>query len=225
MLKKVIKKIRYSRLRKASHSLHDLNHTGNSLPKGQGPEALSKWYEAEILRASSHINELERSIGIDSTCHKGCSKCCQHIIFINPVEYELIKYNIGKIDPIIGEDIRLKAAEICDIVRTAKLPIKFTEEFSPNEQGSIKQSYFEKNLECPLLGENKECLIYNIRPLVCLTYRSYGNKKQCALTYTPQYGHAYIGWGSHMTSTMYENYPVQNEKHQLLAFALTQILS
>lgn len=225
MFKCFIKRIKYHKLISKAKSFFKNNDSGESLQKTSDLRVLTKWYSNEILYISNQIDDLESESNIICSCGKECSGCCQQAIFINSVEFEILKYNILKLNRSVKEKIKCKSKNICDVIQKTKVPMRFSQPLTMVEQQSINEQYFDENLMCPLVGENNECLIYHIRPLVCLTYRNYGDRKKCALTYTPELGHAYTCCDAKIRTKMNNSCFSENGNHMLLASALNEILN
>ena len=224
MFNKLTKIVNYHRLINQGDSFLRKNESGNIELMEPDINTLSQWYSNELVFASHQMDDLEKNKKISSSCKKGCFECCNQAVYINPVEFELLNHHMLKLSRKKQEVIKKKAIYICNQVKDTGIPLFFKEEISNKKQKAIKRYYFEKNLNCPLLGESGECLVYPIRPLVCLTYRSYGEKEACRSSHGPKYGHVYKYFGQKITEEMYDSYSVASEGHRLIAFALKEIL-
>lgn len=224
MFKRTIKSFRYLRLKNKSNTFFGENQAGNMLSRDPGLRTLTQWYSNEILSFSNRMNDFERQNRMVSSCKKGCVECCRQAIYISPAEYDILKYNIVSLNLNVKKQIKYKSKAICNRIRYTTIPMKFSRAMTSKEQRSINKQYFEKNLMCPLVGENNQCLIYPIRPLVCFTYRSYGDRAECATTYTPDFAHAYIACDASIRSKLESSYLPKSDDYRLLVAALNEIL-
>lgn len=223
MIRNLIKRIKFVKLVKNAHNHFRNRHSGNILFTNNNIKVFSLWYKNEIDWLSVEMDIYEDKMNLKNTCRKGCSECCKQLILINPTEYENIKYNIKLLKKDQKAEIREKAKEICNIIKDSGIPMKFSKILTPEEQADINRTYFSYGLKCPLLKDN-ECILYHARPLVCVTYRNYGNNLDCEKSYNPPFGYPYVCLDVKTTPKMYNYYIPKSQNYRLLAYALTEIL-
>lgn len=181
------------------------------------------WYKNELKWLSQQIDDYEELMRMLSSCRKGCSSCCKQSILINPTEFEYFKYVLSKLDNKTITDIKRKAKNICNLLNTEGISLAYSKVLNFEEQAILSKKYFDLDIECPLLNEG-ECLIYESRPLVCATYRSYGDSKDCAKGDAPEFGYPYVCLDGKTTLKMYDYLQPQSPNFRLLPFAIKEIL-
>ncbi|WP_252247037.1 hypothetical protein [Clostridium sp. ZBS4] len=224
MLKHIIKIYKYSKLIRNADSFLASKHYGNFLINVSDIKTLSCWYSNEIQWSTAQIDNLEKKYRINSCCKKACFECCKQSIYINPAEYEILKYNILRLDYKTKAKLKLEAKNICAAIKKTQIPTKFSKGLTEKEQEDINKEYFQFQFKCPLLNCDRECICYDIRPSVCWTYRNYGDAIDCSGTCTPPYGHPYISSGTRVTKKLYETYIQKSQNYRLLPYAIYEIL-
>lgn len=68
------------------------------------------------------------------------------------------------------------------------IPTDFTE--FANETLKHSEEYFNMHLMCPFNNEKGECIVYDIRPIVCWGYRNYGKERDCEKKCNPKHVYA-----------------------------------
>ncbi|MDY0360508.1 MAG: YkgJ family cysteine cluster protein [Desulforegulaceae bacterium] len=105
-------------------------------------------------------------------CKKGCDKCCTINIAATSLEAELIIRKIGpslkkKLENYLEYEKFMPKTTINTIANLSLTDLDIPEEYMP-----------QTNIKCPFLDE-KECMIYDIRPLACRIQLSFTD---CAIT-------------------------------------------
>ena len=139
---------------------------------------------------------LTNTIGVE-TCISGCGKCCEHNI-ARSMTIEAILAN----SMLAGTGKLRKALTLAEgwlLERDSKL--KIYEGLS-----RVKDTYITPQLrqeldivtygQCPFLTEKKQCLVHDVRPLVC---RAYGVTRAVSSWYCPRK----IGKGESVTQHQY----------------------
>lgn len=133
------------------------------------------------------IDQVEREAGIQPSCVKGCNACCRQSILVTRFETDMILDYVNQ-----HYDAETVAAVRRRIEETAaKLDEAFghppKNEFEMaamfKNQDKLKEQYFQLQLNCPMLNEQGECMVYPVRPAGCWSYRSYGNPADCDKDY------------------------------------------
>jgi len=99
-------------------------------------------------------------------CKKGCDKCCTINIAATSLEAELIMKKIGiklkkKLENYLKYERFMPETTINAIANLSITDLDIPEEYIP-----------DTNIKCPFL-DNKECMIYDIRPLACRVQLSF----------------------------------------------------
>jgi len=131
------------------------------------------------------LKEIENESKI-TPCKQGCvhSTCCNEYVDANLQECEAIVYYLYQNENILAaflknyEIWRQKEKETFEIYKERetlrreirafkKPPIQKMERF----KHGLQEQYYKLNLSCPFL-DNNQCLIYEVRPLMCVAYYS-----------------------------------------------------
>lgn len=214
---------KYYNLSKNSKDLDKYLIYLNELLKSSNKNDLLLWYSNEIIGATNSITNLENKCKIKNCCSKGCSSCCKQSIYISPAEFHILKHKLKNLDTISQIKLKNKAHEVCSKIDQNKIPLSTNKPISYSDQAIINNEYYKLNIPCILL-DNNLCSIYEIRPVVCWSYRNYRRKKDCQLNGTPKYGLPYIDLGVYVTNRMYKYIKVNFIDYYLLPYAIDKIL-
>jgi Fe-S-cluster containining protein len=159
------------------------------------PLALLKWYRECIKWATQNIDNVEKYCGARCTCSCGCNFCCKQAIAVSSTEMLMIKKYIFNFDKTTKNSIYKKCVTINKTLSANELTddMLMKKPFEKYEK-LVQEKYFSLNLDCPLLGDNGACLIYEIRPDLCWSYRSYGDPQLCATSYDVDTTVKYDDW-------------------------------
>jgi Fe-S-cluster containining protein len=160
---------------------------------GKSRESFCQSYTKEkkkaiILVTQKLLKDIE-SEGKTTPCKQGCvySTCCNEYVEANLQECEAIVYYLYKNENILEaflknyEIWRQKEKEALEIYRkreTVRREIHALKNPSIQKiqrmerlEDELWQRYYKLNLPCPFL-DNNQCLIYEVRPLMCAAYYS-----------------------------------------------------
>lgn len=184
----------------------------------------TKWISKEIVNATNMIDFVEQNCKLECKCIKGCSGCCSQAIYINPAEYEILKYYIKSLDKKAKKHLNNKANHICNSVNESLVPFEILN-IKETNSFDINVEYSKLNLPCLFLEDNT-CSIYNIRPISCWTYRQYNDKKNCDILNNLKYDYNYSGIGNYVASKMYKCgiKLVNHNRYYLLPYAIRKII-
>lgn len=101
------------------------------------------------------------SEGVPTTCTKGCSHCCSLQIYISLPEAVAI-----------AERMSQTPARLKQMVQKCEEHI--------GKQQLNQSAHFKQNLPCMFLTNNKECSIYDVRPMPCRHHYAVTPPESCA---------------------------------------------
>jgi len=145
----------------------------------------SKWIDAISQKLLKGIE----SEGKTTPCKQGCiySTCCNEYVEVNLQECEAIVYYLYQNESILEAFLknyqiwRQKEKEALEIyrkretlrreIRALKNPSIQKLQRMERSENELMEQYYELNLPCPFL-DNYQCLIYGVRPLMCVAYYS-----------------------------------------------------
>lgn len=194
------------------------------IPKDPNPLKLSKWYANEISVFTNQIQLIEKECDITCSCSIGCSACCKQLIVLFRAEQLALIPTIESLDTKTILTLKNTVIEQCKIMLENNITNKEANSKSRTVMDKIQDNYFKLNLKCPLLNDNNECMVYNVRPILCWSYKNYGEKILCEETNHSPYCVKFNEW-EHLASgrILAAKKPRQNE-FRLLQFALREIL-
>jgi len=110
-----------------------------------------------------------------SSCKKGCTACCHHIVETSPIEAEAVRRFV---------ETRFDRSEkMALLARIDKHRHNYPKSLALDEEyeEGLRDAYFEKRVPCPFLSAEASCMVYASRPLVCRTYMVFSDPKQCMI--------------------------------------------
>ncbi len=122
------------------------------------------------------------------SCTRGCSDCCNHWVEdVNSFEAAIIADFIRRKMPGRVDDIRRRCISDChELERLEKLvTIKLQRQQAASGVPSIDQVdlllsvFYQMKRPCPLLADDGNCSIYELRPLTCRIYVSFSDPLRC----------------------------------------------
>jgi len=118
-------------------------------------EAVDSWYR---LVQSTRPAEVP--------CTKGCRDCCIGLFDVSLADRDLLREGLSKADPETRKDIQARAAALVGRLREIEPELGDTlDGMSPEEIDDLCDAVGD--VECPVLGRDGECRLYEHRPLTC----------------------------------------------------------
>jgi Fe-S-cluster containining protein len=125
-----------------------------------------KEYLDLLARVDAWYQGVQRSHPDKVTCSKGCRDCCLGLYDISILDRDLLREGMAKADPETRRDIESRAARIMADLREKFPDLEDTlDGLSPEEIDEVCDA--AGPVECPVLGRQGECRLYEHRPLVC----------------------------------------------------------
>lgn len=134
-----------------------------------------KQFHADLPGMNRIVSKIEARP--DVTCRPGCSHCCTILNLVTFGEAIVIAEALtAKYEPPAYTDLRARIGEYIEKHLPAPTP------------ELTRQSHFVKQVPCTMLGEDKRCTIYDVRPSVCRFHYAVSDPAKCALAedHTPQ---------------------------------------
>jgi len=106
-------------------------------------------------------------------CKIKCDACCHHLIGMAPIEAAYIWYSLKKnVSPEILEKVEDSSN------KAHKFEFQVRNEY-PDDPGRQAIKFQSMNIPCPLLKEDKTCMVYDQRPMICRYHCVISNPKFC----------------------------------------------
>jgi hypothetical protein len=155
---------------------------------------------ADLARALRDLNDaLVRQAadqcapnGTVPACARGCTACCRQLVTVAPAEAWLIAELIatwptptrtGVQERCAAIEARLADAGLMDRLLRLDDPA-----LSHEDHYTLAREYFGRDLPCPLLAENGDCLLYAERPAACREYLVHTAPAWCADPFAREVG-------------------------------------
>ena len=99
-------------------------------------------------------------------CARGCRDCCIGLFDVTLADRDLLREGLKQADPAVRRDIEARAAEVLAKLREARPDLGETlDGWESDEIDDLCDAVGD--VECPVLGPQGECRLYDHRPLTC----------------------------------------------------------
>lgn len=197
------------------------------MPEHIDEEGLFEWFKTSIPKLTTCIDEAEEETGVKCVCQKGCSGCCKQAIQVLSSEAQAIKIKLMAFTKEEKQVIYEKVVHILKAIERRGLDTDFSHYYS---QGCVSpqlmqfmQDYFELGISCPLLSEEGNCMIYEVRPGGCWGYRVYDTPEMCTESFYNINGINFENWEEYLLKVLYRKRGTVEEL-KLLPYWLFDIL-
>ncbi|WP_176461651.1 YkgJ family cysteine cluster protein [Anaeromicrobium sediminis] len=147
----------------------------DTINKADMENGLSVSYGVESLKQLYGLYEDSISIFSKySSCTKGCSQCCHMYVDLTAMEAEVIRKFV--IENFTNEEIE---KIMCRLEENKDLVPDYRELVGLEKMSDQLDSYWSKQIPCPFLNEEKECGIYQVRPVKCRTFMAFSKEENC----------------------------------------------
>lgn len=194
------------------------------IPKYPNALKLSKWYKNELIEAEQKIASVESTFDLSCICKKGCTGCCKQLIPIIDLELKAMSPAFDLLDIDTKRVLKQKVEKTCDMLSSNGFNINSVMTITVGEKMAQQQEkYFKLNIPCPLLDENGECMVYNVRPVTCMAYRNYGGMN-CDTSYWVDESFQYEMFSGQIITRLSQTKKNGISNVMLLPFAIQEIL-
>jgi Fe-S-cluster containining protein len=129
-------------------------------------EELFPRYEVLPRKADILFKTIHEKYPDSVRCRIRCCDCCYAVFGIFPIEAGYINYHFNRLDRKVRRDVLKRAEKAEAEMLKAKDKLKvFDDDPKMKVYGIGKQ-----RVRCPLLSDNKECVLYERRPVICRIY-------------------------------------------------------
>jgi Fe-S-cluster containining protein len=143
-------------------------------------EDLIRTYEFLVDKADGAFREIRESHGGCVKCEPHCSDCCHAVFGLFLVEAGYLKQQFDRIPPEQKREVLQRVNETERGLRRLESKMRAHGD-DPAMQARILAT---ERIRCPLLNEEKECVLYAHRPITCRVYgvptRIHGKARVCA---------------------------------------------
>jgi Fe-S-cluster containining protein len=136
---------------------------------------------------TDHVRKRELARGHTTSCHEGCSACCEHLVPISTIEAVHLSSVVDTLPEPRRAAVKRRFTDVASRLRKAGM-------LDPDRRSALRapavregeslwdatsRRYRELALPCPFL-EARRCSIYEDRPLVCREYAVTSPPERCA---------------------------------------------
>lgn len=198
----------------------------NEVPNRPNGLALSKWIKKEIKEIDAEIDALEEKHGLISVCTKGCAECCMQCIVVLASECIAIQMYIDNLPVEQRNALKAKVIETCSLLEKDGFNKDSVANCFMGEtaQRAIQEKYFKLNRNCVFLDDENCCMIHDIRPSLCWSYREYEDKGICRNSCFSDTSIKYDDWERRYSLRLIEARPTK-KKLMILPFAVREIIN
>ena len=135
--------------------------------KDQMLDELFSRYRELAQSADALFHTIQEKYPLSVKCRVHCCDCCYAIFGVFPVEAAYVAYHFSRLDRRIRRNV-IRHAEKSE-VEMLKAHDQLEQVFEDNQ----KMKAFglgKQRVRCPLLKEQKECILYEHRPIICRVY-------------------------------------------------------
>ncbi|WP_113675830.1 YkgJ family cysteine cluster protein [Vallitalea guaymasensis] len=195
-----------------------------NLPKSPNPLILSKWVANEIEEINNQINQIELNNNLKCVCTKGCTACCRQPIAMASSQAIAIKPYVNSLTKSEQDKLYTKIIKTCNQIEDSGIETNINKLTSENAIDNYLKEYFSLNICCPMLNDQGECSIYQVRPSVCWSYRAYGDPTDCEISHDIELSIKYDDWSYYFTKLLYTIKKPTRDKLKLLPYFIRDIL-
>ncbi|MBF0451255.1 MAG: YkgJ family cysteine cluster protein [Candidatus Magnetomorum sp.] len=127
-------------------------------------------YEQLVSHVDTVFNQMKNNYPDCITCHAGCSDCCYALFDLTLIE---AMYIHDKFLSLVDENQRKRLVDNAGAV-DRKIHFIKRKAFKASQEGrdekDIMQDIAREKIQCPLLNEKDQCLLYDHRPITCRIY-------------------------------------------------------
>ena len=129
-------------------------------------ESLFRSYDLLVDKADQAFQENRNLHGARMACELHCADCCHAVFGLFLIEAAILKHHFDRLDGEKKKEVLLRCNETeRGLKRLEKKLERYGED--PETQVSILA---KERIQCPLLDDNNECILYAHRPITCRVY-------------------------------------------------------
>lgn len=143
---------------------------------------LFRSYESLAAMADEAFNKMGETYSDCIRCERHCDDCCQAVFGLFLVEAAYLQHHFGRLS---SEE---KAEVVLRCGRSDRDLARVHQRLREQEQGGESKGdpLAGERVRCPLLNEERECVLYTVRPITCRIYgvptKVRGKARVCGLS-------------------------------------------
>ncbi|RLB77399.1 MAG: hypothetical protein DRH15_11345, partial [Deltaproteobacteria bacterium] len=129
-------------------------------------DSIFRNYELLADRAEEAFRKIAEAYPKEVKCKLHCDDCCHAVFGLFLIEAAYLKYHFDRLDPQV---IRQALVRCNDAERALRrLEVKLQRYGDDPEMQSYV--FASERVRCPLLSEDRQCIVYDHRPITCRVY-------------------------------------------------------
>jgi Fe-S-cluster containining protein len=127
---------------------------------------LLRSYELLADQADRAFEKMKETCGANMACELHCSECCHAVFGLFLIEAANFKQHFDELDVHEKKGVLLR----CNETERGLKRLEKKLELSGEDQEMQTLILAREKIRCPLLDENRECVLYKHRPITCRVY-------------------------------------------------------
>lgn len=123
-------------------------------------------YEELLAAADSSFREMSNAHPERVRCKRGCDDCCHAVFGLFLVEAAYLHQAFNELD----ESVQGQVLARCDIADMEARQLEDKLRQYRHEPAEAARLMATERIRCPLLSEERDCVLYHARPLTCRVY-------------------------------------------------------
>jgi Fe-S-cluster containining protein len=119
-----------------------------------------------VDQADRAFQKMKEEHGPSIACELHCSECCHAVFGLFLIEATNLKHEFDQLDTQKKKEVLLRCNETERGLKRLEKKLELHAE-DPEMQASILA---RERIRCPLLDDNRECVLYDHRPITCRVY-------------------------------------------------------
>ena len=144
--------------------------------------ALFHSYELLVDKAEAAFHEMEVGYSRCVTCRRHCSDCCHAIFGVFLIEASYLQGHFARLSDPQKQEVLRRCRQADEKLELMKR--RFQAE--GRDPRSAMNALARERIQCPLLDENQDCVVYRFRPITCRVYgiptAVHGKARACGKT-------------------------------------------
>ncbi|WP_347489441.1 YkgJ family cysteine cluster protein [Desulfoscipio sp. XC116] len=127
---------------------------------------LFKEYEQLTARADAAFQNMEKDYAACVKCAEQCADCCSAVFGLFLIESAYLNLQINA----LGEESKRAIMARADEADEALLAMEKRLQEHSGDSNKLADAIGKERVRCPLLGDDRKCRLYSVRPITCRVY-------------------------------------------------------
>jgi len=123
-------------------------------------------YELMVDQADRAFQKMKEEHGASIACELHCSECCHAVFGLFLIEAASLKQHFDQLDTQRKKEVLLR----CNETERGLKRLEKKLELHAEDQEMQDSILARERIRCPLLDDDRECVLYDHRPITCRVY-------------------------------------------------------